>query len=48
LEVVEVMIIPWDDMIYIGCSQGATLVSELTSMFIPIKDDPSKGRPIWW
>lgn len=31
LEVVETMIVPWDDMIHFGCSLRASFVSELTS-----------------
>mgnify|MGYP001613942461 FL=1 len=48
LEVGEIMIVPWDDMVHIGCSGGTTLVLELTSFMVSCHDGPSKGRPIWW
>ncbi len=48
LEVVEVVVISWNDMIYIGCSNSTTHVLELTSISISVQHGPSKGRPIWW
>lgn len=35
LEVGKTMVISWTDMVYLGCSQGATFVSELTYTTIP-------------